>query len=43
MFKIGSPNFYKGFKVNYYFKSHQAEIEMQNVEKKIFKMWELLK
>ena len=43
LFKLGCPNFYKGFKVNYYFKNYQAEIEMQNIEKKILKMWELLK
>lgn len=42
LFKIGCPNYYKGFKINYCFKSYQAEIEIKNTEEKILKMWELL-
>lgn len=43
MSKIGFPDEYKGFKMVYDFEEFQADIKMYPIDKKILKMWELLK
>ena len=43
MSKLGFPDIYKGYKMIYYFDEFQADLKIHPVDKKIFKMWELLK
>ena len=43
MSKIGFPDVYKGFKMVYDFKEFQSDINLYPTDKKILKMWELLK
>lgn len=43
MSKIGFPDKYEGYKMNYYFDELQADLKLYPTEYKIKKMWELLK
>ena len=43
MSKIGFPDVYKGFKMVYDFKEFLADVKLYPTDKKILKMWELLK
>ena len=42
MAKIGFPDKYKSFSINYDFQNCQAEVLIKNIEAKIFVMWELI-
>ncbi len=42
MHKLGFPSEFKGYKVNYFFKSYQAELVLYPTILKLQKMWSLL-
>ena len=43
MARLGFPDKYEGYKMIYYFRDYQADINLYPTDKKILKMWELLK
>ena len=43
MAKLGFPDEFEGYKMIYYFRDYQADLNAFPTVKKISKMWELLK
>ena len=43
MYLLGFPDKYEGYKMIYYFDDLQADLKIYPTDKKILKMWELLK